>query len=339
MTEQWRLPLLLCAAISLTFATIVALAHRLPTIASHSDQEVAYQRAINGSFLYDGGYVDDADYVLLGQIPYDTHAQGGVYFIGDSQSRTGLMTWRLRPEEQRLIHNYSLGDMRHKEQRAFVRMLVEEFGLLNGGAENTTIILGASYYMGRSKDYDDPISYLHQAVERHGFYGYGGGGFFRRLPLSAFERFIRVQRDCAHRFLTIAFSMRRSRVKPHSPDQQTQASRVLPHDWRPSMNSEVQEFAALLDYLLEREVRVRVLIRPSGSWENGLPYEREYRALLDPLLAARNVPLIDQSDLLSDSLLNDGEHTNYEGQQILHRADRDIALRELAEMSISVSGD
>ena len=330
-----RLPLLLCLTMILTVTTVVVLAHRLPTISQHRDHEVARQQSINGSFLYDGGFVDDVDYVLMGQLPYANHARGGVFFIGDSQMRTSIMPWRLSPEERALIHNYSLGDLRHREQRAFVRMLVEEFGLLDGGVENTTIILGASYYMARHKDYSDPTLFLYGAVERHGLYVYGDGDGFHRTRLTALERFYKEQRDYAFRFLSIVAGQRNTRVKPPSPIQQTVASRTLHYEWREPMRREVAEFAALLDYLGERNVRVRVLINPSGSWDNETPYEQAYRDLITPVLAARNVTLIDQSDIFPDMLFSDGEHTTYRGQQILHQIDRQIALRELAEMGVA----
>jgi hypothetical protein len=85
-------------------------------------------------------------------------------------------------------------------------------------------------------------------------------------------------------------------------------------------------------------VRLRAVIRPSGSWNDHLPYERTYLQLVTPMLAARNVPLIDQSDLLADSDFIDDNHPKYSVQVRLHEIDREIALDELAEMGFSPHG-
>lgn len=332
---QRGLSLLLATAMFVTVATAVALAHVTPIIHNFVDREVARWQATDSVYLFDRGYVDDTDYVLFDLLPGADHSKGGVFFIGDSQSRTALMPWRLSPAEQELIHNYSIGDLHHRDQRFFVQMLVEEMGLLDGGPENTTIILGISPNMARSRDYHEP-SYVTLAFERHGLFTYTFDNGMHRAKMSDLERLWRVERDYANRFINIALGLRKSRVRPLDPKLQTLEFNTQADGWREVMDAEIIELTELVDYLQARHVRLRAIIRPSASWKKRLPYERTYLELVTPVLAARNVPLIDQSNLLADADFVDDNHPNYSVQLRLHEIDREIALRELREMGLTL---
>jgi hypothetical protein len=330
---QRRLSILAAAAMLATAATIVALAHATPVIRNFVDREVERWQAVDSVYLFDNGYADDADYVLLDLLPNADHSKGGVFFIGDSQSRNALMPWRLSPAEQELIHNYSIGDLHHRDQRLFVQMLVEEMGLLDGGPENTTVILGISPNMARPRDYQAP-SYVNLAFERHGLFSYSFDDGMHRARILDLDRWWRVERDRASRFINIALGLRKSRVQTLDPRLQTLEYNTQADDWREVMDAEIIELTELVDYLQARHVRVRAVIRPSASWKKRLPYERTYLELVSPMLAARNVPLIDQTNLFADSDFVDDNHTKYPVQLKLHEIDLEIALRELAEMGL-----
>lgn len=332
--EQARLPILLIGAMSLTFAAVAALANWTTAIPRFVETELARQRDVNGLYLYDGGYTDDADYTLLGQIPHDDYSRGGVYFIGDSQMRGGLMPWTLPPEERALIRNYAIGDIQHRDMTRFVRMLVEECGLLEAGGENTTIFLGISFHLARNR----PATYVRGAFERHGLYTYSDEAGIHVAPLNPVERFLRLQRDAASRYLQVVFSLRKSRVHPGPADPWLQSSErlrsLVTDDWRATMREEVGELTALLDYLQARDVHVVAIIPPSGSWASEPPYEAAYRALVMPILASRNIPLIDHSDMLTDEEMFDGEHPTYRAQLKVSAAYRALAVAELERMGL-----
>ena len=332
LRAQFALSLVLLATLCLVFAGVVWAARHTPVIADHIAREQAQQRTENLVFLYDNGYVDDSDYVLVDLLQHDDHSRGGVYFIGDSQSRAAIMPWLLPAAEQRLIHNYSLGDLRHRDQRFFFRTLIEEFGLLEAGAENVTIFMGVSFYMARDKDYSEE-SYVSAVFKRHGFYTYDAEAGVHRVAMSPLERFVRLQRVQANRFLRILF-LSPSRVKPFDPETQNPQAEAQGENWRAAMDAELREFEALLDDLQARNVRLRVIMRPNGSWVDAHPYERTYRALVEPMLAARHIPLIDQTDLLADAEFGDAEHARSSGQMRLHEIDRQLAHEALAEMGI-----
>ncbi len=336
MRGRWVLPTLMLTTVLLTFASVALLARFSAVIPNHVQRELEHWRELDGIYLFDNGYIDDADYVLIDQVPRDDHSAGGVYFIGDSQSNTGIMTWTLPTQERALIRNYSLGDMHHHDARLFIEMLVRDYGLLEAGGENVTIFLGLSFYMARPRDYEQG-SYLSAAFERHALYEYQFADSIRPARMTPIERYIRIERDRAFRVLQILFGERESRIKRHTPEQQIAATRGLGDAWREPMLFEIQELAATLDYLQARGVRVYGLFRPSGSWEDELPYERAYRAIVEPMLSERGIPLIDQTDLFPDSDFADGEHLSYRGQRRLHEIDRQLALQALADMRIDVA--
>jgi hypothetical protein len=334
--EQLRLSLLLLSAMCITSAVIAALASATPVIQDQTAREVALHRSSNGYYLYNGGYVDNGDYVLIGQLPNDDYSRGGVYFIGASEMNTAIMTWTLPPAERRLIHNYALGDLRHIEARHYVRMLVEDNGLLQAGGERTTVILGLSYQMARDKW--GHSGYVKQLFHRHRHYAYDWDQGIRRVQLSPIERYLRLERDRANRFLRILILPSKRVSVTAMPDAEKRALliRLMAGEWRSAMRREVQELVALIDYLQQRNVHVRAILHPNGSWQNGLPYNAAYRDLVMPILASRRVPLTDYSSALADDDFIDHVHARYPGQAKMHTAYHELALQALAEMGTKI---
>jgi hypothetical protein len=330
---HWRLPLLLMAVICATCAIVVWLAHTSPVIPGFARRELALEREANGVLLYDAGFVDEVDYVLIDQIPSNDTSRGGVYFIGDSAMKVTLHDWLLPPEERRLIHNYSIGALRHSDARALVRMMVEDFDLLRAGGERTTIFLSCSYYLARP-----PIKGVRFAsyVERHGLYTYSDDGDMRPTRLSPIERFVRIQRDYALRFLRIASGQRISRVLPIDPELKSPESRPIEGDWPAALKREAHDLEETIAYLQARGVTVVAIFPPSGSWEDGLRYEPEYRAVVEPLLQKYKVTLIDQDDLISDDEFADRNHPTYQTSLVLHEQNRRLALDALAAMGVKL---
>jgi hypothetical protein len=305
------------------------LAHRSPVIADYAKSEEQRQREVDGVWLYDAGYLDDADYLLLGQIPNDDYSRGGVYFIGDSQTAVALMAWRLPPEERALIHNYGVGALRHRDVYHLVRMLVEDFDLLQAGGERTTIVLGASYYLARPAIPGVTLAYY---VERHHLYSYDERGM-HPTPLSPLQRAAIMERDRVQRFLSI-LGGRPSRVTVHLSDQQTPEGRVLEGDWRASMPEEIGYLRATIDYLKGRNVNVVVFLPATGSWDDAVPYEAAYRATALPMLAQEGVEVVDEGDWIADEDFADGNHPTYSAQLGLHERNRALAVRALGEMGL-----
>lgn len=329
----------LLASVLGTAAATVALAGSTSVIADHVAREDALHESSNGVHFYDGGYTDDGDYVLLGEMPYEDYSRGGVYFIGSSETRASIMPWRLPPGEQALISNYALGDLRHREIESYLRMLIEERGLLSAGAGKTTIILPLYYPLARPKDLSVAIDqYVKLLFERHRFYTYDWTDGIHESGISGVERFLRIQRDTANRFLQILITQP-SRVRPFRATEtwmRDHLIEVMGDNWEAVMDSETPYLAKTLDYLMEKGVRVVVVYPPMGSWHDALPYSAAYRKKVEPLLAERNLNVVDYSDLLADEEFGDDMHARYSGQLKLHAAYRELALAQLAAMGTPV---
>jgi len=327
---------LLGVAILTSVATGLA-AHYTPVFEDHLKKELQRQRDVDGKLFYNDGYLDDGDYVLLGQLPYADYSRGGVYFIGASETKIAIRPWELPPAEQALIHNYSLGDLRHSDVLHYVRSLVEEDGLLEAGAAKTTVVLGLSYQMTRTRDLSHASNrYVPMLFERHGLYTYDVENGIRRTPMTNVERFLRLEKVRARRFLQVLVtpkddvSIERESAE-HMRDYLIDA---MGQDWLPEMERQVGYVGETIDYLHARGANVRVILPPEASWHDGLPYDETYRELLKPILRSRKVPVSDLENLLADRDFSDAVHARYSGEMKLHAAYREIALRSLADMGV-----
>lgn len=332
---QTAISLLMAAMFCAAAAGSVWLARATPVIAENLAREEALHRQSNGVLFYNGGYIDDGDFVLLSELPSADFSSGGVVFIAASEMRTTIMPWRLPPAERALIHNFALGDMRHREVRHFVRTLVEEEGLLEAGGDRTTIILGLSHLMARAKDLSVPLDrYTQQLFERHRLYAYDWDEGIHRTNISGIERALRLGRDEANRFWR-ALIERPSTVRPYPASREWRINHthaVMGEAWQANMAAEIADLAATIDYLQARNVRVLALYPPVGTWQDEMPYERAYRAMVTPMLHARGVPLADFSGFLDDDDFGDDVHVRYEAQLKVHEAYRALALEHLDAM-------
>lgn len=337
---QFLYSLLLAAVIAGSCAGVGFAARFSPLMQTRIESDLARQRAANGLFLYNGGYLDDGDYVLLGQIPYDDYSRGGVYFIGSSETRFLLDTWELPPHERALIHNYALGDLRHRDALHFIRSLVDEHGLLAAGGEHTTIFLALSDQMTRNRDLSREVNrYVPSLFTRHGFYSFAVEDGVHRIPMSGFERFVRQERVLANRFLvTLAGAEGRVITDTRSPEARREhLVSQMGEDWEPEMRRQVGFLGETIDYLQQRGVHVRALFVPKATWARTLPYDAAYRALVIPILEARGVEIVDLDAALPDEDFGDAVHARYSGQQKMHSLARAMGLEALADMGTPVS--
>jgi hypothetical protein len=330
---QWRLGFMLGAAACLTFVSAAAGARFTRVIPNHVERQIARQEATNGMYMHDNGYFDDGDYVLIDQIPNADYSRGGVYFIGASEMKMTLMPWRLSPDEAALIHNYSIGDFRHRDVYHYVRMLVEEAGLLQAGGERTTIFLGLSTEMTR----EHTAGYVESLFERHGFYTYEWSGGIHIRALSPLERAFRLTRNEANRFLSVLF-LSPNRVGGRRAIEQTPEHQLRPANWRPIMEEEIRYLAQTIDYLQARGVNVVGIYPPQASWRDNVDYSGPHFEMVSEVLAARGVPLVDQRNMLPDEEFGDAVHPLYVGQVKLHDAYVELARGSLQEMVLLPRG-
>lgn len=334
-TQLWMSTALFCA---LCFACVaVALLARFsPVMKNYVASQLELQRRINGGYLYTGGYADWGDYLLVGTLPDADYSRGGVYFMGASNTVVSLMPWMLDPAEQKLIHNYGLPGIDHREAFYFLRSLVEEQGLLRSGGKKTTVFLGLFYSMAREKRGqvigDDQIPLL---FRRHGFYSFDKRKGIHLVGMAPPVRFLKRERVYANRFLRI-LTTRPNNVAPARSDKPEYYLRtiteVMGSQWQEDMDEQLPYLAAMLDYLLAHEVRVHVILPPYPAFHDLLPFTVEYRKRVLHLLETRGIPVTDLSHLLPDNEFVDETHFRYTGQLQVHNLYRELALRALHEM-------
>lgn len=329
---QATLSLVLLVTAMLTCVAVGVAAHFTPVFSDRIASEIARHRSLDGMYFYHGGYIGDGDQVLIGQIPDADFSHGGVYFIGASEMKLSIMPYILAPEERARIHNYSIGDFRHSDVKNYVRMLVEDAGMLKAGGDKTTIVLGMSSMMGRPRDWQrHDTHYVPDLLRRHGFYTFGEDGAIHQVAMNPVERFLRRERIYASRFLDTLVNTR-SRVSiPKSVNHAEFMAYQMDDDWREEMVKQVAFVGETIDYLRERGVRVIVVFPPIQSWQAQMPYQKHYRDVLQPVLDSRHVEVLDFSDMLPDSEFGDSVHARYSGQIKMHEAYLKLAREALAE--------
>ncbi|MET0183413.1 MAG: hypothetical protein ABW199_11055 [Caulobacterales bacterium] len=339
LRAQALVALMLCACLCAAFATAVYLAHNTDVIAKRNESELARQREINGVYFNAGGFKDEGDEVLIRQWPQADYSRGGVYFIGASEMKLSLLPAMLPPGERALIHNYALGDLRHREVYYIARMLIEERGLLAAGPENTTVVLALSYQSARVKNFAlVGDRYVKMLFERHHLYSYNWNDGIHRAWQPPFMEQLRIERVYANRFMR-SLGWERSLVRPGTMPVQVNLDHLrsfMHADWRQVMRAEVDTLAEQIDYLQGLGVKVRAVYPPNGSWQYQLPYDAAYRAMVDPILESRHVQVYDFAHVLRDDEFGDAVHANYGGGLKLHEAYRRVALDALAEMGTQV---
>lgn len=338
--DQFRMSIILLIAILAAWFTVGVLGRNTTVIMDHVAREQALWRETNGFYLYDGGYVDSGDMILLGELFNGDYSRGGVTFIGSSETRNALTPAMLPEPEQQLIHNYAIGDLRHREIEGYIHMLVEQFGLLEAGGDRNTVILTAyaplarPKYVGKGAD-----KYVSELFGRHGLYSYDWkNGIHYNNPL-AIKRLYKVERDLDYRFLSLLFDPPKSQVAGimSMEKRQKRLPEFLGRDWKETMREEVKHFERTLDYLQAHGARVLVLRPPMGTWLSESPNEKMYRELTEPLLEARNIAIVDYSDILSDDEFSDNVHLRYSGHAQLQALYRELALEQLEGMGVSLS--
>lgn len=337
LSAQVGYSLLMLSAMVATFAVTIFIAENTPLLSNHVASEIARTQETGGLYYSDNGYIDEGDYVLLDKLYNDDYARGGVYFVGTSELQAGFMEWALTPNESRLIHNYSIGNMRHREIGQWLQMLVEENQLLEAGGENTTVVLSLTFQMTRINQNE---MYVDNLFHRHGLYTYSERSGIHNVQMPAWRRWLALERDRVRRSLRLLMFNDYSRVVTYDDplsERFAHMNGVMEGDWRGEMRRQVAFLAEQIDYLQARGVVVRALYPPQGTWQDELPYADAYYEMVAPILAERGVRISDMRDLVPDQHFRDAIHVKYRGRVIFHEALMDLARESLREMGTDPS--
>lgn len=305
-------------------------------------------RVSNSVYDYRLGFADFVDRLLLEEIPGKDHSRGGVYFFGASPVQTSIMTWELTPEERELTGNYAINTANHGQQFQFLKYLAEYEGLLGARPEDTLIVLGLWPAAAASPEQRPGRStygqFFPMVFERHGLYTYGSEEGIHPVPMTAFERFLRIEKVRCGVFVQGFAPLRLnpnpprlniSRFEGHKPDAYRRFwHELFGPDWRENMDEQLDELGGMIEYVRGRGGHVAAVFMPVGSWFDGFRPAETYHREASGLCGRLGVRVIDLSDLLSGEEFMDSSHPNYQGQRKVHEQLVGLTRRFLSEASL-----
>ena len=283
-------------------------------------------------FLNAGNFIDFEDRVLLDEIPQADYSGGGVYFFGSSNMKWAFTTWDLPVEEKRLIGNYGIGAASHTDQLRLIQHLINQRGFLAAGKRDL-VILGVTFQVGRQ---DSSTGYFASLFRRHGLYTITPDGQIDPVPMSAVERWLRIEKARSGGFIwnlgrvikgwvtTLAGSRRPQPRGIASPDNYL--GFMGGAQWQQNMDAELERLRETIDLLRSHQVQVKVMLLPEATWDNELPYKPLYETKIRALSQATSTPLIDLSHAMPDTAFADSSHLTVDGQTKF----RDLIMREIS---------
>ena len=123
---------------------------------------------------------------------------------------------------------------------------------------------------------------------------------------------------------------RRAIVKDAAAYAASYKNRMGP-DWEEGIEQHRRELQDWLDYVRAQGMGFEIVLLPLASWHQGLPYPAKYRAMIEDFCATNHVPLIDESNRLTDDEFLDHIHANTQGLPKIDARSMDVARKFLQE--------
>ena len=282
----------------------------------------------NGTlFSYTGNFIDAEERVMLDEIPRADYSRGGVYFFGASNMKWAFQTWDLPAAERRLIGNYGIGATNHTNQLRLIRYLIEQRGFLAAGDRNL-VFIGVSFHEGAVSE---PWNrYFEGMLRRHGVYALAPDGRITPAPLTAVERWLRIEQARCGGFVWnlarlvnnwvntgLSWARRPSHdwANERSPMYAQAWREILGPRWQQNMDEEVARLRETIDLARSRHATVKLILLPQGTWMDELPFKAAYEAKIRALCQTTSTPLIDLSRTIADADFVDSNHLTVEGQK------------------------
>lgn len=294
----------------------------------------ARARQTHTAFWNDGYFIDAEDRLLNEELPAADYSRGGVYFIGASNMRSATDFADLPPDQRALIHNYAISQSNHLHKFQFLRFLVEHHNLLQAGGEKNLVAFALN--VGETAFKYNPDGYFVRLFQRHGFYTCTRENGIQPTDMPEWRRKLHLQRVRIAGLLTKSVdTMRyilhgRHRLRPINPDRVgMNAERVAElrrGNWEQEIKEQLAIFAAMVDYLRERKVRVEFILLPYGSWSQGGYFEAAYSERVREIAAERGIKVHDWTTRLADEEFQDSGHPGIAGADRLEPDFLEVAV-------------
>jgi hypothetical protein len=295
----------------------------------------------NGTlFSNTGNFIDFEDRVLLDELPQADYSRGGVYFFGTSNMKWAFTTWDLPAEQKRFIGNYGIGASSHTTQLRLIQYLIEHHGFLTAG-KHDLVILGASFHLGHR---DPSTGYFASLLRRHGLYTVMPDDRIAPAPMSAMERWSRIEKARSGGFIWNIGRLAKgwiralaglSRQPTHDGAKYRQDWReFMGGHWQQDMDVEVEQLKKTILLLRSYHAQVKVVLLPQGTWMDPLSFKGRYERLVRAVCQSTSTPLIDMSRTMPDEDFVDSNHLTVEGQEKFRNLIMPEILRHLQNAGI-----
>lgn len=335
--RQMLIALLVLSAMTTVLGSL-GLLIRSKSLAAWVDRKNEESCRQTRKLLYHRGWFQAPEELwIYERLPQADYAKGGVYFLGASCVQFSTKLWELAPDIQALVHNYGMPASSPKCESVLLRYLIEQRGMLKADGEKSLVVFGVAYQAACCPSQSLPHSWVN-AWERHGLFSCDPQQGVRAVPVNAIARFIEFEETFQAALMTRIQNLllqQLSRWRHHGvepPRRHDSALYVAARrgemgpDRVHELTEAVQVFRMTIDYLRARHVQIRVVLMPEGSWEDELPYNREYLSQITTLCANKQIPVSDWSKMLTDDEFADSIHPNIFGMEKIQSAFLDIAL-------------
>jgi len=281
-------------------------------------------------FSNTGNFIDFEERVLLDEIPQADYSRGGVYFFGTSTMKWAFTTWDLPAELKQFIGNYGIGATSHTDQLRFIEYLIEQRGFLTAGKLDL-VILGVGWQLGRR----DQSNYFPSLFRRHGLYTITADERIVTEPMSAVERWVRIEKARSGGFIwnlgrlakgwvTTLAGFRRAPPRGMStPD--LYLGFMGGAQWQQTMDLELERLRETIFLLRSHQAQVKLMLLPEATWDDHLPYKSRYETKIHALCQETSTPLINLSRSMPDEAFVDSGHLTVDGQEKF----RGLIMREI----------
>src|SRR5581483_1849280 len=266
---------ILAMALSIMALDSVAHSGRLERWLTNQLRE--FSRQTGTEYVDAGYYIDHEDKLLTEQLPAQSYPDGGVYIFGTCNARVDFPPGGP-------IYDFATANTSHDDTYQLLRYLIDQRGLLRAGAGKCHVVFALSYHASRK----DPTGFFPNLWGRHGLYTYSPARGIADAPISPLRRFIGQERTRIAGFMAclgeyavqemhhLSYS-KGEPPKKHYPAYYKEADyRYMGSNWETGMREEVQWLGQAVGELQQRGVSVTVALLPLGTWEDDLPFKREY---------------------------------------------------------------
>ena len=294
----------------------------------------ARARKINRAYVHEGVFGEQLHGLLLIDAPQMNYEQGGVYFFGSSNLVFAAQFNDLPAEQSKYLHCYGFPSANPTECLQFIRYFEQADGFLRRGASRTCVVIALSE--------NDLLGlpaegwYIPSALPDMQVFDYDPGQGVLTVPMPQWKRAYLIRKLRWNDLMSQIPRMHNGLPPPRldRPGFDAEIKRLLTANLPGATEQQVKDVQAILDYVQSRGAHAAVVRLPAGTWSLGTPFDDAFRKNIPQMCAARGVPFLDLSRLLSDEEFMDAHHPTFLGAEKVRDEMVKFALTQLHAMGV-----